>query len=664
MPSVFQDLSTSLTFTAETSKTFEISMGLEGAELFSSQLYVSALSVGSSLDSQVTVTLYSNSDRKDDHIIYVAQAQMVFNSLASPASQTDVLLSLNSALDMNEFELMQIIDGANSEQSRILSVAGNNLNLVDGLEHAHASSTPVSKVLEFGGFSLRDSSGAQKIYGKVDFGAASVSLTMQVNMSISSATGVVSVFGREGAVVAATNDYTWAQVDKTTSSLADLATTSAAALTSGTLDDARLSTNVTKQGNIFNGTSQLVQMTAATKLPAVDGSLLTNLPAPSGVILANGTVPFTGDANLNTHKLTGVTEVDAPNATALTLKPASTYALNFGLTNTWAFSEPTAAVLQLLTPSVAGNTYTTILFKQQAAISGTSYNKIQIGCQSNYPNNYLEMGWIGLSGAPGINYTSGGWGLYQTGTLVASLSANVFYLNNAALRFANTGYDIGDYAGAPRDTYAYRSAYIGSLGAWESGAKTGTIYLGTDGTAGTGHSNTIAGAAGGITIKTVNYNQPVSITGGSHTWSFGPGLNGTDIESTGAPLDFFQRANTSSTLSRVWLQGTSNNYLQMINYGSTYTNTPPTARPSMAAILSGSANTNGLVINAQATGAAVLIGAASTNNVQIDVNGLTVLSGGAVKLPDYGSVTTPAEGMIAWDFTNHVLKSYNGSAWV
>jgi hypothetical protein len=46
--------------------------------------------------------------------------------------------------------------------------------------------------------------------------------------------------------------------------------------------------NVTLQGNAFNGASQLVQMTAATKLPAVDGSLLTNLNASA---LASGTVP-------------------------------------------------------------------------------------------------------------------------------------------------------------------------------------------------------------------------------------------------------------------------------------------------------------------------------------------------------------------------------------
>jgi hypothetical protein len=53
-------------------------------------------------------------------------------------------------------------------------------------------------------------------------------------------TGVASAFGRTGAVVAATNDYTWAQIDKTTSSLADLTTRSAGDLDSGTLLAARM----------------------------------------------------------------------------------------------------------------------------------------------------------------------------------------------------------------------------------------------------------------------------------------------------------------------------------------------------------------------------------------------------------------------------------------
>lgn len=53
--------------------------------------------------------------------------------------------------------------------------------------------------------------------------------------------------------------------------------TVASNITSGTLPDARLSANVTQQGNTFNGVNQLVQLNSLGKLPAIDGSLLTGL---------------------------------------------------------------------------------------------------------------------------------------------------------------------------------------------------------------------------------------------------------------------------------------------------------------------------------------------------------------------------------------------------
>ena len=58
-------------------------------------------------------------------------------------------------------------------------------------------------------------------------------------------------------------------------------------ITSGTLSDSRLNTDVTTQGNSFNGASQLVQLNASTQLPAVSGALLTNLNASN---LTTGTV--------------------------------------------------------------------------------------------------------------------------------------------------------------------------------------------------------------------------------------------------------------------------------------------------------------------------------------------------------------------------------------
>ncbi len=55
----------------------------------------------------------------------------------------------------------------------------------------------------------------------------------------------------------------------------------------GTLDDARLSGPVTKQGNEFNGANQLVKLDANQKLPAKDGSQITSLNASN---VSSGTV--------------------------------------------------------------------------------------------------------------------------------------------------------------------------------------------------------------------------------------------------------------------------------------------------------------------------------------------------------------------------------------
>ncbi len=72
----------------------------------------------------------------------------------------------------------------------------------------------------------------------------------------------------------------------------------ASLLTAGTLPDARLSSNVTQQGNTFNNANQLVRLDSISRLPAADGSLLTNLPSSNASGIVTGTL---ADARLTAN---------------------------------------------------------------------------------------------------------------------------------------------------------------------------------------------------------------------------------------------------------------------------------------------------------------------------------------------------------------------------
>jgi hypothetical protein len=117
-------------------------------------------------------------------------------------------------------------------------------------------------------------------------------LSLVTNAVISATDSVLVAFGKLQAQITANlttlnthvadtnNPHAVTKTQVGLSNVANVDTTNASNITSGTLADARLSSAVTTQGNTFNAANKLVQLDASAKLPSVDGSNLTNLPIP------------------------------------------------------------------------------------------------------------------------------------------------------------------------------------------------------------------------------------------------------------------------------------------------------------------------------------------------------------------------------------------------
>jgi hypothetical protein len=120
---------------------------------------------------------------------------------------------------------------------------------------------------------------------KAQVGLGNADNTSDANKPVSTATQT-ALNAKENTITAGTTseyyrgDKTFQILDKTAVGLGNVAnvdTTVASNIASGILSDSRLSSNVTLQGNTFNGVNQLLKLDGSGKLPAVDGSQLTGL---------------------------------------------------------------------------------------------------------------------------------------------------------------------------------------------------------------------------------------------------------------------------------------------------------------------------------------------------------------------------------------------------
>ena len=117
-------------------------------------------------------------------------------------------------------------------------------------------------------------------------------ISLVTNAVISATDTVLVAFGKLQAQITAnlstltshtsdtSNPHATTKAQVGLSDVPNVDTTNASNISSGTLADTRLSSAVTTQGNTFNTANKLVQLDASAKLPAVDGSNLTNLNIP------------------------------------------------------------------------------------------------------------------------------------------------------------------------------------------------------------------------------------------------------------------------------------------------------------------------------------------------------------------------------------------------
>jgi hypothetical protein len=149
--------------------------------------------------------------------------------------------------------------------------------------------------------------------GKVGIGNANPIFKLDVNGEIN-ATGVLingapissgpvsSVFGRTGAIVQQNNDYTWAQINKTSSSLADLQTRSAGDLNAGTVPIGRLGASGIPDATTFlRGDNTWATVSGSPSTWATSG---TNVYYNSGNVGVGTTNPLWG---LDVQKMIGNT---------------------------------------------------------------------------------------------------------------------------------------------------------------------------------------------------------------------------------------------------------------------------------------------------------------------------------------------------------------------
>ncbi len=284
-----------------------------------------------------------------------------------------------------------------------------------------------------------------------------------------------------------------------TTNITTLGTVSTGTISSGaSVNDAALSSNVTKQGNIFNGISQLLQLDGTGKIPAINGSLLTGLTS-SQVSLGN----VTNDAQI--AKSIGLAKGDLISYSASN----TPVRLPVGGTNGWVLQVDSSQTtgMKWAASSLVANSLDFTDFKDSMAVDNPT--SINLAGKNLTINDQTGGGVLTL--------TSGAASTWQT-------SAGALTIDSAAGLNLGTGTSSAVSIGRSAGTFSLTST---GLNVTTGGALSGVTSIDT-----ISASSTSLGFAGAGSLTAGGANPLTLTAGATSTW--GTSLGNINLQANGS----------------------------------------------------------------------------------------------------------------------------------